>query len=156
MKYILSEKKEECAFCKAVQEEDGVTNLIAYRGRASFVILNRYPYTSGHLMVVPYTHQPDLVSLNPETRAEMMELVNRSVEVLREAYQPQGFNIGANIGDTAGAGIPDHVHLHIVPRWLGDTNFMSSLGNTRVLPESLEQTYARITSAWQELESKDN
>lgn len=112
------------------------------------MILNRYPYTSGHLMVVPNDHQPSVEALEPETRAELMELAAQVMQVLRKAYQPEGFNVGINVGEAAGAGIEDHVHLHVVPRWQGDTNFMSSLGQTRVLPESLETTYARVKQAW--------
>ena len=112
------------------------------------MILNRYPYTSGHLMAVPYEHLPSLDLLDAETRAEMMELTNKAIQVLRKIYTPQGFNIGINIGAAAGAGIAEHVHMHIVPRWGGDTNFMSSLANTRVLPESLEETYTRVRQEW--------
>jgi len=149
MEYIQSEKnKEGCVFCFEIDQEDSPDNLIVYRGRRSFVILNRYPYTSGHLMVVPYDHQPSIENLDSETRAEMMELVAKGLRTLRQEYHPQGFNIGINIGEAAGAGIIDHVHLHLVPRWAGDTNFMSSLGQTRVLPESLEDTYRRIKSSW--------
>lgn len=100
-------------------------------------------------MVAPMAHQPSLEYLDPDTRAEMMELVSRSIEVLKEIYHPQAFNVGANIGEAAGAGEPGHVHLHIVPRWAGDTNFMSTLGETRVLPEALDKTYARITAGFE-------
>jgi ATP adenylyltransferase len=149
MEYIQNNKSEEgCVFCIEVSRSDGPENLIVYRGKRAFVILNRYPYTSGHLMTVPYDHQPSLELLDAETRAEMMELTAWSIRVLRGVYRPQGFNVGINIGDVAGAGITEHVHLHIVPRWGGDTNFMSSLGNTRVRPELLEDTYRRVHEAW--------
>ena len=149
MEYIQSEKsKNGCVFCYEKGREDGPENLIVYRGLRSFVILNRYPYTSGHLMVVPYAHQPSLEDLNADTRAEMIELVAKSLRILKQEYHPQGFNVGINIGEAAGAGILDHVHLHVVPRWTGDTNFMSSLGQTRVLPETLEDSYWRIRRAW--------
>jgi ATP adenylyltransferase len=149
MEYIQSEKnKEGCVFCYEKSREDGPENLIVHRARHSFVILNRYPYTSGHLMVVPYVHQSSLEDLDAETRAEMMELVSKGLSILRQEYRPQGFNVGVNIGEAAGAGILDHVHLHIVPRWAGDTNFMSSLGRARVLPEALEDTYWRIRKSW--------
>lgn len=124
--------------------EDGAENLIAHRGQRAYVILNRYPYTSGHLMVVPFEHQANLEVLDSQTRAEMMELTARGMTVLRKVYNPQAFNMGANIGEAAGAGVKEHVHIHIVPRWKGDTNFMSTLGKTRVLPESLEDTYERV------------
>ena len=150
MAYIEKEKEETaCVFCSAQNEPDGAENLIVYRGQRAFVILNRYPYTSGHLMVVPNTHQPSLEDLDPDIRGEMMELATDCVRVLRKVYQPEGFNIGINLGVPAGAGIADHVHLHVVPRWMGDTNFMSSLGKTRVLPEMLEDTYGRVEEAWE-------
>jgi ATP adenylyltransferase len=148
MTYILSEKNEECVFCAEMSRTDGPENLIIYRGQQAFVILNRYPYTSGHLMVVPYHHLASLDELDLSSRSEMMELTAKSLAVLRSVYRPQGFNIGVNIGEAAGAGVLDHVHLHVVPRWNGDTNFMSSLAETRVLPETLVETYFRIQKAW--------
>jgi ATP adenylyltransferase len=149
MEYIQSEKhKEICVFCDNLSRPDGTENLIVYRGRRAFVILNRYPYTSGHLMIVPFDHQGSLEQLDAETRAEIMELTTHAMTVLRQVYRPQGFNIGVNIGSAAGAGVVDHVHLHVVPRWGGDTNFMSSLAATRVLPEALEESYIRIHKAW--------
>ncbi len=149
MTYIENHNKVEgCAFCIAVSQKDGVDNLIITRGQQTFVILNRYPYTSGHLMIVPYNHQPSLELLDPQTRAEMMELASLAVQVLQAEYHPQGFNLGMNVGVVAGAGIAEHVHLHVVPRWGGDTNFMSSLANTRVLPESLEDTYRKVKEGW--------
>jgi ATP adenylyltransferase len=150
MTYIQNNQFDEsCAFCVELSRPDGPENLIVFRGRQAFVILNRYPYTSGHLMVVPYEHQPTLEALDGETRAEMMELAALVLQVLRQVYHPQGFNIGINIGEAAGAGIAEHIHLHVVPRWGGDTNFMSSLGQTRVLPELLEETYRRVREAWE-------
>jgi ATP adenylyltransferase len=145
MKYIENNEKEEgCVFCNARAKEDSVANLIAFRGVHAFVILNLYPYTSGHLMVVPFEHAATLEELNPTTRAEIMELTSQCTTVLRKLYHPQAFNIGANIGEAAGAGVPGHVHIHIVPRWSADTNFMSVLGETRILPESIEDTYKRV------------
>ncbi len=145
MTYIENHEKEDgCIFCSAQSQADGAENLIAYRGKLAYVILNRFPYTSGHLMVIPFTHAPTLEDLNAETRAEMMELSSRCMAVLRDLYKPHGFNMGANIGEAAGAGVLGHVHIHIVPRWVGDTNFMSAVGETRVLPESLEETYKRV------------
>jgi ATP adenylyltransferase len=149
MSYIEKNKADEaCAFCEALEMPDGPENLIVFRGQRAFVILNRYPYTSGHLMAVPYSHEPSLEDLDAPTRADVMELAASTIKVLREVYRPQGFNLGINIGESAGAGITDHVHMHVVPRWTGDTNFMSSLGRTRVLPETLEDTYRRVKDAW--------
>ncbi|HJR79068.1 MAG TPA: HIT domain-containing protein [Anaerolineales bacterium] len=152
MEYIENNNKEEgCIFCIAQAQEDSAENLIAHRGERAYVILNRYPYTSGHVMVVPFEHKATLEELDPPTRAQMMELTTQSMTVLRGVYNPQAFNIGANIGEAAGAGVKEHVHLHVVPRWAGDTNFMSVLGESRVLPESLEDTYERVKKGFQEL-----
>jgi ATP adenylyltransferase len=123
-------------------------NLVLFRGQHSFVILNRYPYTNGHLMIVPFDHQGSLNGLIPAARAEMMELSSLAVEVLREIYHTDAFNLGINLGSAAGAGVVGHVHIHVVPRWGGDTNFMTTLANTRVIPEVLEDTYARVTLEW--------
>jgi len=151
MEYIEnSNKVDGCVFCMMQELQDGPENLIALRGEHSFVILNRYPYTSGHLMVVPFEHKPNLEELDPETRAEMMELTSRCMSMLRKIYNPQAFNMGANIGEAAGAGIKEHVHIHIVPRWAGDTNFMSAVGDVRVLPESLESTWQRVKKGFEE------
>ena len=128
-----------CIFCSALEQEDSQA-LIIHRGKLAFVILNRYPYTNGHLMVVPYNHSIPLRSSIPETRAEMMELLSKAITVLRKVYNPQGFNLGGNIGEAAGAGVADHVHLHVLPRWSGDTNFMTAIGDTRVIPETLDET----------------
>jgi ATP adenylyltransferase len=152
MKYIQGQKVKDCIFCKSLTSEDGVNNLVIMRGKCSYLILNLYPYTSGHLMVVSQQHASHLDQLDPETRAEMMELTSRSTEVLTEVYRPQGFNIGINIGEIAGAGIAGHIHIHVVPRWSGDTNFMTAVGETRVLPESIEESYLRIKAAWDRLE----
>jgi len=149
MEYIENHSQDGvCIFCDALAKTDGEENLIAFRGSLAFVILNRYPYTSGHLMVVPFAHKPNLERLDPATRAEMMELTSRCMSVLRNVYSPQAFNMGANIGEAAGAGVKEHVHIHIVPRWKGDTNFMSTLAETRVLPELLEDTYRRIRAGF--------
>ena len=156
MEYIQSEKKtEECVFCHEIGQDDGPQNLVVNRGQYAFVILNRYPYTSGHLMIVPYAHLASLEMLDSPTRAEIMELSAKAIRVLEREYQPHGFNLGMNIGEAAGAGILDHVHLHVVPRWNGDTNFMSSLGRTRVLPETLEDSYSRIRTSWDALNNDE-
>ena len=149
MAYIQNpHKAENCVFCHAPELPDNAENLIVVRGQFCYVILNRYPYTTGHLMVVPFEHREKLEELSPEARAEMMELTNRGVQVLRKVYHAQGFNIGANLGAAAGAGIPKHLHFHIVPRWQGDTNYVTTIGNTRILPETLEDTYRRVCEAW--------
>lgn len=149
MKYITKSTKEEgCIFCNALAKTDDADNLIVMRGERAFVILNKFPYTSGHVMVAPLAHRASLEDLDPSTRAEMMELTTRCMTVLRQVYNPQAFNLGANIGEAAGAGVPGHVHIHIVPRWNGDTNFMSTVGEVRVLPEDLEQAYQRIKEAF--------
>ncbi|NPA30878.1 MAG: HIT domain-containing protein [Chloroflexi bacterium] len=140
----------ECVFCWAArQPKDGPENLVLFRGRHNYVILNRFPYTGGHLMIVPYEHVADLAALPSEVRSEMMDLASEAVVILRAEYHPQGFNLGMNLGRVAGAGIAEHVHLHVVPRWAGDTNFMTTVGQVRVLPEALEQTYQRLRAAWQ-------
>lgn len=150
MEYINNSNKEEgCVFCKAQSIEDSAGNLIAHRGKLAYVILNRFPYTSGHLMVIPFQHVSSLEELDPSTRAEMMELTSRCTTVLKDIYRPQGFNVGVNMGEAAGAGVIGHVHIHIVPRWKGDTNFMSSVGGVRVLPEALEVTYERVKQGFQ-------
>lgn len=152
MEYIENHNKENgCIFCAAQSREDSAENLIAHRGKLAYVILNRYPYTSGHVMVVPFAHQPTIEELDPATRAEMMELTSLCMTVLRRVYNPQAFNMGANIGEAAGAGVKEHVHIHIVPRWKGDTNFMSTVGETRVLPEELESTYERVKNEFEKL-----
>ncbi len=150
MEYILAPKTDDdCIFCIGLKQPDGTDNLIVYRGTKAFVMLNRYPYTSGHLMIVPYADKASLDLLETGARTDIMDLSARALQVLEVLYKPQGFNLGMNIGGAAGAGILDHVHLHVVPRWVGDTNFMSSISQTRVLPELLEETYRRIKEAWQ-------
>jgi ATP adenylyltransferase len=150
MKYIEKQEKESgCVFCNVQVKTDNIENLIAFRGKDAYVILNRYPYTSGHLMVIPFMHKPNLEELNPQTRAEMIELTSRCTTILRKVYKTESFNIGVNIGEAAGAGVLGHVHIHIVPRWAGDTNFMTTLGEARVLPESLEDTYKRVKEVFE-------
>ncbi len=154
MTYIQKHKEDEadCVFCEAQELPDGPESLILYRGQRAFVILNRFPYTSGHVMVVPYKHDPSLEGLDASTRTELMELATQILSILSKEYHAQGFNIGINVGEAAGAGIIDHIHLHVVPRWSGDTNFMSSLGETRVIPETLEDTYLRLREAWEQMQ----
>jgi ATP adenylyltransferase len=152
MDYIENHNKEEgCVFCNAQAKQDGAENLIACRGKRAYVILNRYPYTSGHLMVNPFEHVSSLEELDQETRAEMMELTSQCTTVLKNIYKAQGFNVGVNMGEAAGAGVLGHVHIHIVPRWKGDTNFMSTVGGTRVLPEALEVTFERVRNEFKKI-----
>ncbi len=132
-----------CVFC-AAQVEDHAAPLMLYRGATCFIILNLFPYNNGHLMVVPNRHVATLALATSEELAEMMRLTQAAEMALHEAYRPQGINVGMNLGRPAGAGIVDHMHIHVVPRWTGDTNFMSVVGNVRVLPEDLEQTGNRL------------
>lgn len=145
-----AEKAKGCVFCLAAEQPDSPDNLIVHRGKLAFVIVNRFPYTSGHLMVLPFQHAAKLEELDVDTRSEMMELMNEAVNVLTRIYHPGGYNLGANLGEAAGAGIEEHLHLHVMPRWFGDTNFMSTVGETRILPETLEETWQRVRSAWQD------
>ena len=137
-----------CFLCNAPKSRDDKETLILLRAATVFVLLNRYPYNTGHLMVAPYIHTGDLVHLAAEIAAELMALTQRSVDALQRAYRPDAFNIGMNLGRTAGAGVPDHLHVHVVPRWNGDTNFMPIVAQTKVLPETLDQTYDRLKPAF--------
>jgi len=138
------EKPEGCILCDKPKQKDDVANYILYRADKNFVILNSYPYNPGHLMIAPYRHVANLEELTDEERREHFEIVSRSVKILREVFNPAGFNIGMNLGKIAGAGIDDHVHTHIVPRWQGDTNFMPVIADTRVMPEALTETYKKL------------
>lgn len=150
MAYLTEERPQGCIFCIKAAEDRDEENLIVCRGERAFVMLNRYPYNAGHLMVIPYAHVASLEDLPAEALTEMMLLVNRSLAALRRAMSPEAFNVGANLGHAAGAGIADHVHLHIVPRWEGDTNFMPVLADVRVVPEFLSDTYRKIRRAMEE------
>ena len=150
IKSFSNEKEESgCFLCHAVNSptETDRTNLVVHRSNHCFVIMNRFPYNSGHLMIVPNIHSGDLATLNSETTTDVMSAIQLSLSILNTLYKPQGCNIGANLGRVAGAGVPDHVHFHIVPRWNGDTNFMPVLGEVKVISESLE-------SAWEELHNE--
>lgn len=149
MKYVTNaEKPGSCIFCDALNEKDDLVNFVVHRGRDAYALLNRFPYTSGHLMIVPNQHVPSIEDLAPEVRAEMMELVTAAIGALRKVYRPDGFNVGINMGIAAGAGIAEHAHIHIVPRWAGDTSFISTVGETRVIPEELTVTWKRIRESW--------
>lgn len=137
-----------CAFCEAQIKEDGFGNLIVHRGEHCFVIMNLYPYNSGHMMVVTNAHTHLFSELPAEHMAEMTRLMQKAIKVLTKAYCPQGFNVGVNLGDAGGAGIKEHLHWHVIPRWFGDANFITVVGKTRVLPESLEESYNKIVETW--------
>jgi ATP adenylyltransferase len=136
-----------CIFCRAAEADDDARVLIVHRGRKNFVILNLYPYTTGHSMVVPYAHVADLAACDAETLAEMMELARRLRLAFETLYHPQGYNIGMNLGRAAGAGVADHIHLHVLPRWSGDTNFMTAVAETRLQPEEISVTYGKLYRA---------
>lgn len=137
MAYIMSDKNEGCVFCKDSIRDDCY---VLHEGRDAFVIMNRYPYTNGHLLVAPRRHIANIEDLTAEESREIFELARVCVRVLKAAFKPDGFNIGINLGKAGGAGVDDHVHLHVVPRWTGDTNFMTSLAETRVIPEDVDRT----------------
>jgi ATP adenylyltransferase len=142
------DKDSECIFCAALEAGDDDASLIVRRGERSFVILNRFPYTNGHLMVAPYEHIAELQGLDEETMAEIMALAQRGMAALETSYSPHGYNVGFNQGRVAGAGVEHHIHMHVVPRWGGDTNFMPVLGDTRVMNQTLEDSYATLKGAW--------
>jgi len=144
MEFIQEEKRDGCIFCILPAETKDRDNLILHRGEHSFVILNKYPYSSGHLMVVPYLHTIQMGELTAETHLEMMHLVDLSMKVITESMQAQGYNVGLNLGKAAGAGVPGHMHFHVVPRWIGDFNFMPILSETKVMLEYLHATYDRL------------
>ena len=146
-------RNDDCIFCNT--SEPGRGDLILLRGRVSYVILNLYPYNSGHLMVVPNRHVATLAATTADEQAELMRLTRHAEIALTETYTPQGINIGVNLGRPAGAGILDHLHVHVVPRWNGDTNFMTVLGNVRVLPEDLGATAAKLRPVFERLASSD-
>lgn len=143
-----AEKTSTCVFCEAAKATDDEKNLVVHRGQYCFVILNAYPYTPGHVMVVPYAHLDELAKLPPEAATEMMSLSQRMDALLRELYRPDGINLGMNIGKAAGAGIAGHIHMHVLPRWVADANFVSVVCETRVLPEILEDTWKRMTATF--------
>jgi ATP adenylyltransferase len=144
-----SSESAGCIFCNAAQPQSH--DLVLIRGRLCYVILNLYPYNNGHLMVVPYRHAPSLATLTSEELQELALLLQRSELALTDAYEPHGFNVGVNLGKSAGAGVQDHVHVHVVPRWNGDTNFMTVVGDMRVLPESLGQSAGRLRPIFKRL-----
>ncbi|MBW2056043.1 MAG: HIT domain-containing protein [Deltaproteobacteria bacterium] len=152
IEYILSEKKGECIFCVKPSRSGDRKRLILYRSQWSTIMMNRFPYTSGHLMVAPMKHTSNLDDLTPEELTDLFLVLRKAVSLLRRAIAPEGFNIGMNIGQIAGAGIADHLHFHVVPRWSGDTNFMPVLSGTTVVPESLDKTFGKLLSVLKEMD----
>ena len=153
MQYVTGSDDDDdgCIFCKALSDDDDVAAGILYRGTNVFVILNAFPYNTGHLMVAPLRHTGELSGLRDDERSDLMATTSDSVEIVKRAMSPHGFNIGINLGQVAGAGVPDHVHVHVVPRWGGDTNFMAVVGETKVLPEMISDTDARLRPLFQKL-----
>ena len=143
IEYITGEKEEGCIFCDKPKEDNDKENLILYKGERSFIIMNRYPYSNGHLMAVPYRHTNNMSELDDDERLELINLTTKCIEIL-SVMNPDGSNIGMNLGTAGGAGIDDHLHFHVVPRWCGDTNFMPLIADVKVMPEYLEDTYKTL------------
>ncbi len=156
--YILEEKQKGCIFCKKPLERKDNVNLILYQGRYTFVMMNKFPYNNGHVMVIPKRHCPDLERLNDQELQDLFYSLRTTIRILKEKLHPDGFNIGTNIGKVGGAGVDEHIHFHVVPRWVGDTNFMPILGETKIIPEYLKKTYQKLHCAfadsWQRKRSK--
>ena len=152
MEYIVSEQKGKgCVFCAGDDRSEDEKRLILYAGSLTIVMMNRFPYTNGHLLVAPIRHVSGLDSLNEEEILDFMTVVQKSIKVLKRVMSPEGFNVGLNLGKVAGAGIEEHMHFHIVPRWNGDANFMTILGEVRVIPEHIEETYHKLLPLFQKL-----
>ena len=153
LEYIVAEEKPDgCIFCVFPQQDEDEKNLIIHRGKHAFVIMNRFPYSNGHLLIPPYRHVADITELTDEENLEIMQLTQKCCTVLKAICKPDGFNIGINLGTAAGAGIADHVHLHIVPRWNGDTNFMPVFADIKVVPQALETTYKQLKAQFDRLD----
>ena len=144
MEYILSTKEDGCVFCKKSKSDQDRDNLVLFRGTNSFVLMNLYPYNNAHLLIAPYVHVDTTLELSSQVSNEMMNLANESMRIIKMTMNADGFNFGANIGAIGGAGIKDHIHFHVVPRWLGDTNFMPVIGHTKVMVEGLLETYDEL------------
>jgi ATP adenylyltransferase len=151
MDYILGKKPDVCVFCSEPMEDADARNFILHRDRLCYVIMNIYPYNNGHLMVIPYKHVEDMESLTDDVLSEMIVLTRECCAILRKTMNPKGFNVGLNVGEAAGAGIKEHLHMHIVPRWDGDTNFMAVMDDTRVMPQHLTDTYNLLLPGFREL-----
>lgn len=155
MKYINAEKKDKgCIFCLPENRESDEQHFVLYRSRYSFVIMNMYPYNNGHLLIVPLRHVNSLLKLSDSEYADFFNLVKESTRIIEETYGPEGINLGMNLGQAAGAGIAEHIHMHLVPRWSGDVNFMTSICGTRVIPEDFESTYKRLKKQFDKLDVK--
>ena len=152
MEYIKGEKPAGCVFCKCSSRCD---EYVIYEGKSSFVMINRYPYVSGHLMIIPVRHIGKIEDLTQKERSEIFALLDTTVRVLQEAMNPDGFNIGMNIGKAAGAGIEEHIHVHVIPRWEGDTNFMSVVNNIRVIPEDMQTTATKLAPLFKKYHQED-
>ncbi|MFL6207646.1 MAG: HIT family protein [Pyrinomonadaceae bacterium] len=140
-----TESAPACIFCALRDDEaNDERNLVVHRARHNYIVLNRYPYTNGHILIIPYEHTSELDAVSKAATDELMDLAKQAQGILRAAYRPEGFNLGMNLGRAAGAGVADHIHLHVLPRWIGDANFMSNIGETRVLPEDLATTYEKL------------
>jgi len=146
--YLRAEKSDECLFCRLAGEEASEDNWVLFQGKRWYVVINTYPYSSGHIMVVCKRHLESFRDLDPEEGSELAELLARAEQAIRSAFNPDGINMGANLGRSAGAGIEGHLHVHLVPRWQGDTNFMTTVGETRVISEDLLDTYRRLKSSF--------
>lgn len=151
MAYIRREKRAGCIFCEMLEAEDDRSQLILHRGESAFLVLNKYPYNNGHLMAVPYRHVDTPEALSAEEASEVMALATLGIRALRRSANPHGFNLGINIGKVAGAGVLDHLHMHVVPRWEGDSNFMPVLAEVRLIPQDLAETYAELRAAVEEI-----
>ncbi|MBC8525792.1 MAG: HIT domain-containing protein [Candidatus Cloacimonetes bacterium] len=153
--YILQEKSDKCILCEKPKANDDESHLILKRGEYSYIIMNLYPYNNAHLMIVPFRHLAKLSELKEDELLEMARMVQLCEKVLTNVYHPEGFNIGMNLGEVAGAGVADHLHIHIVPRWAGDTNFISTIGKTRVIPEKMEEGYKKLKNELNKLNNAE-
>lgn len=149
MSYIKSKKSKRCIFCTKYRERRDERNYVLFRGKTGYVLMNIFPYNNGHLMIAPYRHVRDFSELKKQEGSEMIDLLTLSLKVLKNSLSPEGFNIGVNLGKVAGAGIEDHLHLHVVPRWLGDTNYMPVAASTKIMPELLGKTYHRLKTGFE-------
>ncbi len=153
IEYILGPKPDQCIFCIPESTEEDEERLILFRGKTCFVIMNQFPYNNGHLMVSPYSHVYSIIDLNASERHELIDLVKKSTGILQESFNPDGLNVGLNIGQAAGAGIEEHLHFHLVPRWIGDHSFMAVFSETMVIPEHLRSAYNRLRPYFDQIEN---